>query len=114
MTLYSLRCSFLLLCSYLTDRKEPFQQGISNLRRHRLLRVVLVVWLLAGVPTLRSLALVCAFVCAFVSAFACSFRACVLSWVEIYRVIANPSGTVSWVVSQVAKFGMMPFLRRSL
>ena len=40
MTLYSLRCSFLLLCSYLTDRKEPFQQGISNLRRHRLLRVV--------------------------------------------------------------------------
>jgi hypothetical protein len=40
MTLYSLRCSFLLLCSYLTDRKEPFQQGISNLRRHRLLRIV--------------------------------------------------------------------------
>ena len=64
---------------------------------------------------MRSLALVCAFVCAFVTAFACSFRACVLSWVEIYRVIANPSRDgFAGAVTQVAKFGMMPFLRRSL
>ena len=39
----------------------------------------------------------------------CWWFGCLLSWVEIYRVI----NTVSWVVTQVAKFGMMPFLRRA-
>lgn len=70
----------LLLCSYLTDRKEPFQQGISNLRRHRLLRVV--GGLVACCPGLR--------------------------FIGSLRI------NISWVVTQVAKFGMMPFLRRSL
>ena len=78
MTLYSLRCSFLLLCSYLTDRKEPFQQGISNLRRHRLLRVVVVVlhWVLVACWG-ANLAVTCAGVCLRVC-----FRDCVRVFVS--------------------------------
>ena len=54
--------------------------------------------------------LVCAFVCAFVSAFVCSFRglfACVLSWVEILRLVLVPVAYGLIVASYRRRLGIV-------